>query len=62
VSLFCKHDWEILSEKLYESELERKKRILGSNFSYFFGEARQRLVQIVACKKCGKIKRYAEMV
>lgn len=55
--IFCKHDWQLLSEIVTESNAEQAKRIGLKNVKGFFVFDRK-LVQIVTCKKCGKLKKF----
>lgn len=55
--MFCKHDWELLSETVTESNVEQARRLSCKSIKSAFPFDRK-LVQIVACKKCGKLKRF----
>ena len=58
----CKHQWKILSETTTNSVAERAKKIgatfSGGNMAMF----EQKLIQIVVCDDCGKLKRYVESI
>lgn len=63
----CKHDWEILSEKTTESRVEhfgnitKKMYLPKALYHYEFMEMTERkLIQLVQCKKCGKLKKFTE--
>jgi len=61
--LFCKHDWEILSETTTKSKFESSMEAIGNRGSkgmpHQLCHADRKLIQIVSCKKCGKLKRFA---
>lgn len=62
MSLFCKHEWEILSETTTKSQMEHARELgLMITEGYSFQLSRK-LIQIAACKKCGKLKRFVEEV
>lgn len=54
--MLCKHNWELLSETVTESQAEQAKKI-GCE-SVFTSQFDKKLIQIVTCKKCGKLKRF----
>lgn len=61
--MFCKHDWEILSEHTTESQIEH-----ANNMGIMITEGgstlmfERKFIQIIKCDKCGKIKRYVTEV
>ena len=61
-SIFCKHDWCILSEEYTKSDLQHfieeldKKGMKLTNIKNV--DTSRAFVQIVSCKKCGKIKQF----
>ena len=60
--IFCKHDWELISKETTKSNVQS---ILESNsnekiFSYLYSDLRRYLIQIVVCKKCGKIIKFKD--
>ncbi len=60
---FCKHKWEFLSETTTESRAEASARLTEFvprpmdryDLDPLYGK---QLIQIVACTKCGKLKRF----
>jgi hypothetical protein len=55
----CKHEWKILSEITTESHMEQQTRLLGSAPKYPMSWAfEKKLIQILTCSKCGKLKRF----
>lgn len=62
LGIFCKHDWQILSEITSKSPMECAEKsgiILTKGPSAI---VTRKLVQIVSCKKCGKIKKFVTEV
>lgn len=57
--LICQHEWRILSSTLTESQLEQANK-LGLNITKVRGYSilEKKMIQIVTCHKCGKIKQY----
>lgn len=58
----CKHNWKILSEVKTESRLEQLRKadcneinLRGSMLAEF---TTKKLIQIVVCDNCGKLKRF----
>ncbi len=62
--IWCKHEWEILSEKITESQLEHYMKVvkLGNIKSMSGTMAERKLIQILTCNKCGKLKRFVEVL
>lgn len=61
--MFCKHHWQVLSETTTKSGLEKMKalgRVPKDSVEICWVE--QKFIQIIACKKCGKLKRYVTTV
>ena len=66
--MFCKHVWIILDKTEFESMAERNLR-LGieitasqahlSGIKTLFGKT---VATILTCKKCGKLKRYKDII
>jgi len=55
--MFHKHDWKVISEKTFDSPLERLLA-LGANYHLtHFADMKSRHVTIVKCE-CGKIKKF----
>ena len=62
--LFCKHDWELISKETTKSNVQA---ILESNscekkFKYLYTDLQRYLIQVFACKKCGKIKKFKDQL
>lgn len=60
--MFCKHKWELLSEYLSESTVEKAilgglvvKKARGVDFA-------KKHIQVFQCSSCGKLKRFVEVV
>ena len=55
--MFCKHDWQVLSEVVTKSEFEL---LLGmENLTSVKNASNSKtIVQIISCKKCGKLKKF----
>lgn len=63
MSIFCKHQWKIISENKTESQAEQFVRLMGKcpkpQDTYTSYElSKRKLIQIVSCEKCGKLKRF----
>lgn len=62
MSLFCKHEWKMLSETITESELEHAIRTLRQHRQILDScrgvDLTRKCIQIVTCDKCGEIKQY----
>jgi len=64
MSLFCKHDPELLSETTTKSGLELMKEVLPEAIK-FKGDHRltfRKHIQVFVCKKCGQLTRYVENI
>jgi len=64
--MFCKHKWEVLSSETTESNLELSTRCLKGIDEVTLTPKRaspaRKHIQIVACEKCGKLKRFVENI
>jgi hypothetical protein len=62
--MFCKHDWKILSEVTTKSRLEILAECTekGQIDSFPSTYCTRKLIQIVTCSKCGKLKRFVEKI
>lgn len=66
--MFCRHDWEILSETTSKSKFEVATECLSNRgtskvtIPHQMCDATRTLVQIVACNKCGKLRRFVTEV
>lgn len=58
----CKHDWVILSEETTKSALEVLKDCGKSINNYCLELTERKVIQVVTCKKCGKLKRYVTCI
>ena len=59
--MFCRHDWALLSEKVTETQAAHAvslgfTEVKGGNMF------ERKLIQILTCKKCGKLKRFVEFI
>jgi len=68
MSLFCKHVWEVLSETTTESVFEHAIKTIRQQ-----AEGRVKIppqlcdgerhhIQVVTCRKCGKLHRFVEHI
>jgi hypothetical protein len=67
--MFCKHQWEVLSETTTESQFEHAMKVAQSRGAQgsikIPGQmscAERKHILVVTCKKCGKIKRFVETI
>ena len=63
--IFCKHEWKVLSESVTVSRIEHTVTLLGDRDFDIPGHlcnANRKHIQIVACDKCGKLKRFVENI
>lgn len=61
MKLFCKHEWEVLSEIVTKSKMAHLSELIRRAPNEFDNAMLERKhIQIVTCKKCGAIKRYVE--
>lgn len=58
MGLFCEHKWEILSENTLPSRVEIMRKVGVTSQNMGRCDIDQVLVTILACKYCGKIKKY----
>ena len=63
--MMCKHNWELLSETITKSKFETavdaiRDRATSLNIPWQMSHADRKHIQIVTCKKCGKLKRFVE--
>jgi hypothetical protein len=67
LSNVCKHQWKVLSEATTESKAEQMNRLTGEipaprnrlDLEPLLGK---KLIHIVTCTECGKIKRYVTTI
>ena len=65
LSIFCNHDWQILSEKYTPSQMEHFTEVSPKGMAITKGSSillERKFIQIVKCNKCGGIKRYVTEV
>ena len=61
---FCKHEWEVLSETTTKSKFEvtisslKEAGLVGQKIPWQLCNVSRKFIQIVACKKCGKLERF----
>ena len=62
--LFCKHDWELISKETTKSNVQAilESNSNAKNFKYLYTDLQRYLIQIVVCKKCGKIKKFEDQL
>jgi hypothetical protein len=62
----CKHKWQILSEKTTKSKFEVAREALEGvsrvKIPWQMCDASRKVIQIVTCEKCGKIKKFVTEV
>ena len=68
MNMFCKHEWKVLSETTTASQFEHAISVARPNMAGRFSipskmcDADRKYIQIVACDKCGKLKRFIEKI
>lgn len=60
MNVFCKHNWEILSETTTKSRIELLREVGCQSIKGMDNPADRKFIQVVACKKCGTLKRFVE--
>ena len=67
--MFCKHDWQVLSETVTKSKYEDSLQV--SKGAGIIGKfdmpgqlccADRKHIQVFACSKCGNLKRFVEEI
>jgi hypothetical protein len=61
--MFCKHEWEVLSETTTKSDLEAILECAQGRVEKLRARAHsvnRKHISICSCKKCGKLKRFVE--
>lgn len=56
----CRHEWEILSETTTISRIAVLRQQGITEVHNLHRPANRKLIQLVTCKKCGKLKRFVE--
>lgn len=66
--MFCKHEWKVLSETTTVSKIEHSIVVLKPDMMGKFNipaqmcDADRKYIQVIACDKCGKLKRFVENI
>lgn len=64
--MFCKHEWEVLSEVTTESKYEQLNRgglyNLKANGALILELAARKHILTVTCEKCGEIKQFVNEI
>ena len=67
--MFCRHDWQVLSEitttSIYEHAIKamRAEGVTGSiSLPWQLCDGERKFIQIISCSKCGKLKRFVETI
>jgi hypothetical protein len=64
--MFCKHEWELVSETITKSKFEaaiaalREVGIEKLTLPRQLADGNRKHIQTFTCKKCGKLKRFVE--
>ena len=65
--MFCKHEWELLTETVTKSKFEVAMEAIGErtyeiNLPWHMSNTDRKHIQTFTCKKCGKLKRFVEEI
>jgi len=67
MSIFCKHDYELISETTTKSKfdcaieaLDKHGKLTDVKIPHQMSQADRKHIQVFTCKKCGKLKRFVE--
>lgn len=68
MNIFCKHDYELISETTTKSKFEcanesygnMSERLTSIKIPHQMCCAERKHIQVFTCKKCGKLKRFVE--
>ena len=60
MSIFCKHDWSVLSETVTKSALEHTCDLGAEIESGSESLLNRKHIQVFTCSKCGKLERFVE--
>ena len=64
--MFCKHKWKLLSETVtkskFEVAVEGAKGTSKIKLPWQVCDAERKHIQTFACEKCGKLKRFVEII
>lgn len=58
----CIHDWYPVSETTTESKAEYAARVLGGIEGCRITALDRYLIQVIACKKCGQVRRFKDTI
>jgi len=58
--MFCKHKWEILTETTTKSRLQQIREVGIEPAEIYDSNLASKFIQVFACEKCGKLKRFIE--
>jgi hypothetical protein len=58
--MFCKHEWELISETTTKSRVEVLKELGATRLKGVWYPVDRKFIQVFHCKKCGKLKRFVE--
>ena len=62
MSIFCKHEWKVLSETTTKSRAEQVEDLGGMIKGCADSILSRKFIQIVTCDKCCKLKRFVEEI
>lgn len=62
MSIFCRHDWELISETKTKSKIEQMIEMGANPTTVPAYMMEKKLIQILKCKKCSKLKRFVEEI
>ena len=60
--MFCKHEWELISDTTTESQLELMHRLGRNPEKWTHSSMERKYIQVFVCKKCGKLRRFVEII
>ena len=58
IKLFCRHEWDIVSEGFFKSNVERLSEKGLTRFQYLQTDLQGTHIAIVKCDKCGTVKKF----
>lgn len=65
LSIFCKHEWQLLSETVTKSDLESVIDAVQGRYGKVNSHAEsgnRKHIAMCTCSKCGKLKRFVEFL
>lgn len=67
--MFCKHEWQMISETTTESKFESSMEAMKNagvssikTLPHQLCDGKRKHIQAFVCKKCGKLKRFVETI